>query len=47
MEKEIKFLQSAVANPNRPFAAIVGGAKVKLIFDLSARLCLRSVSACD
>lgn len=28
MEKEIKFLKSAVDNPNRPFAAIVGGAKV-------------------
>lgn len=28
MEKEIRFLQSAVSNPVRPFAAIVGGAKV-------------------
>jgi phosphoglycerate kinase len=28
MEKEIKFLKSAVDNPKRPFAAIVGGSKV-------------------
>ncbi len=28
MEKEIRFLKSAVDNPARPFAAIVGGAKV-------------------
>jgi phosphoglycerate kinase len=28
MEKEIKYLKSAIDNPNRPFAAIVGGAKV-------------------
>jgi phosphoglycerate kinase len=28
MEKEIRFLKSAVDNPVRPFAAIVGGAKV-------------------
>jgi phosphoglycerate kinase len=28
MEKEIRFLHSAVSNPVRPFAAIVGGAKV-------------------
>eukprot|EP00604_Paraphysomonas_vestita_P000952 CAMPEP_0174817672 /NCGR_PEP_ID=MMETSP1107-20130205/165_1 /TAXON_ID=36770 /ORGANISM="Paraphysomonas vestita, Strain GFlagA" /LENGTH=319 /DNA_ID=CAMNT_0016028609 /DNA_START=829 /DNA_END=1785 /DNA_ORIENTATION=+ len=28
MEKEIRFLHSAVASPVRPFAAIVGGAKV-------------------
>ena len=28
MEKELKFLKSAVDAPNRPFAAIVGGAKV-------------------
>jgi phosphoglycerate kinase len=28
MQKEIKFLKSAVDKPNRPFAAIVGGAKV-------------------
>ena len=28
MEKEIKFLKSAVDAPNRPFAAIVGGAKL-------------------
>jgi phosphoglycerate kinase len=30
MEKEIKFLHSAVTTPVRPFAAIVGGAKVSL-----------------
>lgn len=29
MEKELKFLGSAVNNPKRPFAAILGGAKVK------------------
>jgi phosphoglycerate kinase len=28
MEKEIAFLGQAVANPSRPFAAIIGGAKV-------------------
>ena len=28
MEKEIHFLGDAVSNPNRPFAAILGGAKV-------------------
>jgi len=28
MEKEIKFLGNAVNNPNRPFVAILGGAKV-------------------
>lgn len=28
LEKEIKFLKGAVDEPNRPFAAIVGGAKV-------------------
>jgi len=28
MEKELKFLKSAVSNPVKPFAAIVGGAKV-------------------
>lgn len=28
LEKEIKFLQGAVTSPNRPFGAIVGGAKV-------------------
>jgi len=28
MEKEIQFLGNAVNNPNRPFAAILGGAKV-------------------
>lgn len=28
MEKEIEFLGNAVNNPNRPFAAILGGAKV-------------------
>jgi phosphoglycerate kinase len=28
MEKEVKFLQGAVNNPVRPFAAIIGGAKV-------------------
>lgn len=28
MEKELKFLKSAVDSPKRPFAAIVGGAKV-------------------
>jgi phosphoglycerate kinase len=28
MEKEIRFLKSAVDNPVRPFAAIIGGAKV-------------------
>lgn len=28
MEKEIKFLGDAVENPNRPFCAILGGAKV-------------------
>ena len=30
MEKELKFLKSAVDAPKRPFAAIVGGAKVLL-----------------
>lgn len=29
IEKELKFLGEAVNNPNRPFAAIMGGAKVK------------------
>lgn len=29
MEKELEFLGSAVSNPKRPFAAIMGGAKVK------------------
>ena len=29
IQKEIKFLGSAVANPQRPFLAILGGAKVK------------------
>lgn len=29
MEKEIQFLGGALSNPERPFAAIVGGAKVK------------------
>ena len=29
IQKEIKFLGSAVANPERPFLAILGGAKVK------------------
>lgn len=29
MEREIKFLGGALANPQRPFTAIVGGAKVK------------------
>lgn len=28
VEKEIKFLSDAIANPNRPFVAIVGGKKV-------------------
>lgn len=28
MEKELKFLQGAVDNPQRPFAAVIGGAKV-------------------
>jgi phosphoglycerate kinase len=28
MEKELQYLQSAIDNPQRPFAAIVGGAKV-------------------
>ena len=28
MEKELKFLKGAVDNPKRPFAAVVGGAKV-------------------
>src|SRR5205807_6870594 len=28
MEKEINFLGSALENPRRPFAAIIGGAKV-------------------
>lgn len=28
MEKEIKYLGEAVSNPNRPFVAIIGGAKV-------------------
>jgi phosphoglycerate kinase len=28
MEKELHYLQSAIANPQRPFAAIIGGAKV-------------------
>lgn len=32
MEKEIRFLHSAVASPVRPFAAIVGGAKVEISF---------------
>ena len=29
LEKEIRFLKGAVDSPNRPFAAIVGGAKVR------------------
>lgn len=29
MEKEVQFLGGAIANPKRPFTAIVGGAKVK------------------
>lgn len=29
MEKEIEFLGKALANPERPFTAIIGGAKVK------------------
>lgn len=28
MDKEIQFLKTAVDNPKRPFAAIVGGAKI-------------------
>ncbi|PKN87072.1 MAG: phosphoglycerate kinase [Chloroflexi bacterium HGW-Chloroflexi-8] len=28
MEKEIKYLGQAIANPNRPFVAILGGAKI-------------------
>ncbi len=28
MQKEIKYLQNAIENPRRPFAAIIGGAKV-------------------
>ena len=31
MEKELKFLKSAVDAPKRPFAAIVGGAKVPFL----------------
>jgi phosphoglycerate kinase len=28
MEKELKYLSQAVGNPNRPYAAIIGGAKI-------------------
>jgi len=28
MQKELQYLDGAISNPNRPFAAIVGGAKV-------------------
>lgn len=42
VEKEIKYLHEAVANPRRPFVAILGGAKVsdkiKLISTLLARV---------
>jgi phosphoglycerate kinase len=40
MEKEIKFLHSAVTTPVRPFAAIVGGAKVSLLLLLLLSLLL-------
>ncbi|MGA2265645.1 MAG: phosphoglycerate kinase [Phycisphaerae bacterium] len=42
VEKEIKYLHEAVANPRRPFVAILGGAKVsdkiKLISNLLAKV---------
>jgi phosphoglycerate kinase len=49
MEKEIRFLHSAVAAPLRPFAAIVGGAKVRLLVlsPLSPTLCSICLSGLD
>jgi len=38
MEKELRFLGAAVANPNRPFAAILGGAKVSGKIDVIQNL---------
>ncbi len=38
MEKEIRYLDEALANPNRPYAAILGGAKVSDKIGVLARL---------
>jgi len=38
MEKELRFLGSAVANPSRPFAAILGGAKISGKIDVVQHL---------
>lgn len=38
MEKELRFLGAAVANPNRPFAAILGGAKISGKIDVVQNL---------
>lgn len=43
LEKELKFLKSAVDAPNRPFAAIVGGAKVSTKIPVIEKL----IEKCD
>ncbi len=43
VEKEIRYLSSAISNPERPFVAIVGGAKVSSKIDVIRKL----LSICD
>jgi phosphoglycerate kinase len=38
MEKELKYLMAAIANPHRPFAAILGGAKISGKIDVIKNL---------
>jgi 3-phosphoglycerate kinase len=38
MEKELKFLGAALANPKRPFVAVIGGAKISTKIDVINRL---------